>query len=60
MDAMTLGTLARGAGVNPETIRYYERRGLLAAPPRTTAGYRQYSPADAERVALILRAPPIA
>jgi MerR family transcriptional regulator, mercuric resistance operon regulatory protein len=56
MDAMTLGTLARGAGVNPETIRYYERRGLLAAPPRTAAGYRQYSPADAERVALILRA----
>jgi DNA-binding transcriptional MerR regulator len=56
MDALTLGGLARGAGVNPETIRYYERRGLLAEPPRTPAGYRQYSAADADRVALILRA----
>jgi MerR family copper efflux transcriptional regulator len=56
MDAITLGALARGAGVNPETIRYYERRGLLAEPPRTPAGYRQYSAADADRVALILRA----
>jgi MerR family mercuric resistance operon transcriptional regulator len=56
MDALTLGALARGAGVNPETIRYYERRGLLAEPPRTPAGYRQYSAEDAERVALILRA----
>ena len=56
MDALTLGALARGAGVNPETIRYYERRGLLAEPPRTPAGYRQYTADDADRVALILRA----
>jgi DNA-binding transcriptional MerR regulator len=56
MEALTLGALARGAGVNPETIRYYERRGLLPEPPRTPAGYRQYSAGDAERVALILRA----
>jgi DNA-binding transcriptional MerR regulator len=54
--ALTLGALAREAGVNPETIRYYERRGLLPEPPRTAAGYRQYSACDAERVALILRA----
>ena len=56
MDVLSLGALARDAGVNPETIRYYERRGLLSEPPRTAAGYRQYSAADAERVALILRA----
>ena len=53
---LTLGALARAAGVNPETIRYYERRGLLPEPPRTPAGYRQYGAGDAERVALILRA----
>jgi DNA-binding transcriptional MerR regulator len=53
---LTLGALARAAGVNPETIRYYERRGLLPEPPRTAAGYRQYGTGDAERVALILRA----
>ena len=56
MDALTLGALAREAGVNPETIRYYERRGLLAEPPRTPAGYRQYTAGDRERLALIRRA----
>jgi DNA-binding transcriptional MerR regulator len=39
---MTIGALAAAAGVNIETVRYYERRGLLAAPARTAAGYRQY------------------
>jgi len=39
---MTIGALARAAGVNVETVRYYERRGLLAEPARTDAGYRQY------------------
>jgi MerR family transcriptional regulator, mercuric resistance operon regulatory protein len=56
VDALTLGGLAREAGVNPETIRYYERRGLLPEPPRTASGYRQYSPCDRERLALIRRA----
>jgi MerR family mercuric resistance operon transcriptional regulator len=56
VDALTLGGLAREAGVNPETIRYYERRGLLPEPPRTASGYRQYSPGDQERLALIRRA----
>ena len=41
--------LAASAGVNPQTLRYYERRGLLAAPPRSAAGYRAY-PAEAVRV----------
>jgi DNA-binding transcriptional MerR regulator len=41
--------LATRAGVNPQTLRYYERRGLLAAPPRSAAGYRSY-PVEALRV----------
>ena len=41
--------LADYAGVNPETLRYYERRGLLTTPPRTNGGYRDY-PVDAVSV----------
>lgn len=41
--------MARQARVNPQTLRYYERRGLLPEPERTGAGYRAYSP-DAVRV----------
>ena len=44
MAAMTIGAVARDAGVGIETIRYYERSGLLAPPPRTRGGYRQYPP----------------
>ncbi|MFZ1756245.1 MAG: MerR family DNA-binding protein [Caldilineaceae bacterium] len=44
---LTIGRIARQADVHIETIRYYERRGLLPEPPRTQAGYRQY---DAESV----------
>ena len=36
---LTIGQLAHEAGVNVETIRFYERRGLLRKPPRTPAGY---------------------
>ena len=38
----TIGTLARNAGVNVETVRYYQRRGLLAEPPRPLGGVRRY------------------
>ena len=41
----TIGALARTAGVNVETIRYYQRRGLLPKPGKPVAGYRRY-PAD--------------
>lgn len=41
--------VADQAGVNTETLRYYERRGLLPAPPRTSGGYREY-PASAVQV----------
>ncbi|NUR25340.1 MAG: MerR family DNA-binding protein, partial [Catenulispora sp.] len=39
---MWTGELARKAGVNPETLRYYERRGILPTTDRTPAGYRNY------------------
>lgn len=38
------GELAAAAGVNPQTLRYYERRGLLAEPDRTLGGHRVYEP----------------
>lgn len=43
---LTIGKVAVQADVNVQTVRYYERRGLLAVPQRTRAGYRQY-PAEA-------------
>jgi DNA-binding transcriptional MerR regulator len=46
---MRIGEAARRAGVNIQTLRYYERRGLLAEPVRTSSGYRSYS-AHAVRV----------
>lgn len=39
---MRIGELAKATGVDVPTIRFYEQEGLLAAPPRTEAGYRQY------------------
>ncbi len=56
MEVLTIGQLAHQAGVNVETIRYYERRGLLREPPRTPAGYRQYSADDLWRLQFIARA----
>lgn len=56
MDTLTIGRLADEAGVNIETIRYYERRGLLREPPRSEAGYRQYSSTDLWRLQFIARA----
>lgn len=50
------GELARRAGVSADTLRVYERRGLLAAPRRARNGYRLYPPAALERVLLIQRA----
>jgi MerR family transcriptional regulator, copper efflux regulator len=53
---MTVGELARRAGVGIETIRYYERRGLLDEPARAANGYRTYGQADLDRLALVARA----
>jgi Hg(II)-responsive transcriptional regulator len=46
---MQTGEVAARAGVNIQTLRYYERRGLLGRPPRTASGYRRYSE-DAVRI----------
>jgi MerR family mercuric resistance operon transcriptional regulator len=46
--SLTIGRLATEAGVNLETVRYYERRGLLPRPPRSASGYRLF-PAEATR-----------
>lgn len=53
---MTIGQLARAADVGVETIRFYERQGLLAQPPRRRAGYRQYPRDAVQRVRFIRRA----
>jgi len=53
---MTIGKLAAAEGVSVETVRFYQRRGLLAEPPRRGAGYREYSEADRARLVFIRRA----
>jgi MerR family transcriptional regulator, mercuric resistance operon regulatory protein len=54
--AMRSSALARAAGVSTDTLRYYERRGLLARPPRNASGYRCYPPEALHRVVVIQRA----
>lgn len=56
MESLTIGRLAREGGVNLETIRYYEREGLLPKPPRTAAGYRMFPIDAARRLRFIKRA----
>jgi DNA-binding transcriptional MerR regulator len=51
-----IGELATDLGINPKTIRYYERIDLLPAPARTAAGYRLYGAADRERLRFITKA----
>ena len=53
---LTIGKLAQLGGVNLETVRYYEREGLLPKPPRTTAGYRVFPRDAARRLRFIKRA----
>ncbi len=52
---LTIGTLAATAGVGVETVRYYQRRGLLETP-KTAAGYRRYGEQHIERLQFIKRA----
>ena len=56
MTAITIGQLARQVGIGIETVRFYERRGLIEEPPRRESGYRQYPPEAAERLRFIRRA----
>ena len=53
---LTIGQSARQAGVHIETIRYYERRGLLPEPPRTESGYRLYGADSVARLRFIKQA----
>lgn len=48
--------LARRTGCNLETVRYYEKVGLLPEPPRTTGGYRSYDTTHERRLRFVLRA----
>jgi DNA-binding transcriptional MerR regulator len=50
---LRIGDLASRIGVQPETIRYYERRGLLSSPQRGAGGYRVYTPGHLEQVEFI-------
>lgn len=56
MKSLSPSALAREAGVNPQTIRYYERRGLIPPPPRTGSGYRRFPPDTIRRVRFIRQA----
>jgi MerR family mercuric resistance operon transcriptional regulator len=53
---LTIGRLAEAAGVNVETIRYYQRRGLMEEPAKPLGGYRRYAPSAVSRVQFIKRA----
>ena len=53
---MRIGELAHGAGVSVETVRFYEREGLLPAPPRRGSGYREYPPDTLARLRFIRHA----
>ncbi len=57
MDSMTIGKLAKLAGVGVETIRFYERRGLIQRPSHKPGrGYRKYDPVNVTKLTFILRA----
>ena len=55
MKDMTIARLGAAAGVGVETVRYYQRRGLIAEPPRA-GSVRRYGPADVQRLLFIRRA----
>ena len=50
---MRIGEVARLTGVSRDTVRHYERRGLLKTTPRTEGGYRMYSPDAVEQIRLV-------
>ena len=56
MESLTIGQLAQRAGVGVETIRFYEREGLISEPPRRPSGYRDYPLETVTRILFIRRA----
>lgn len=56
MNSMTIGQVAQKAGIGIETIRFYERKGLIDEPPRKESGYRQYDAGVVDRLVFIQQA----
>lgn len=56
MDGMTRGEVAEKADVNPETLRYYERKEIIPKPPRSDGGFRIYDESYVDRLRFIQRA----
>ena len=56
MDALTIGQVAERAGMGVETVRFYEKQGLVPKPPRTGSGYRQYPQDTVARLRFVQRA----
>jgi MerR family mercuric resistance operon transcriptional regulator len=56
MQRLTIGQVAGQAGVKVETVKFYERRGLIEQPPRPASGYRTYPPQAVARICFIRRA----
>jgi len=54
--ALTIGEVAKRSGIGLETVRFYERKGLIEEPPRTDSGYRQYPKDVVGRIRFIKRA----
>ncbi|RMG27608.1 MAG: MerR family transcriptional regulator [Gammaproteobacteria bacterium] len=55
-ERLTIGQVARRAGVHVETVRYYQRRGLIETPPRPYGGVRRYGPEVVDRIRFVKRA----
>ncbi len=55
-EGLRIGVVAERAGVSVQSLRYYERKGLLSEPPRSTSGHRRYSPEAVRTVQFIKRA----
>ncbi len=55
-ESLKIGEVAKRSGVGVDTVRFYERRGLIADPPRRPSGYRQYPPETVQRVRFIRQA----
>ena len=56
MTTLTIGKVAKAAGLGVETVRFYERQGLIAEPARSDSGDRQYGPETIRRLQFIVRA----
>jgi MerR family transcriptional regulator, mercuric resistance operon regulatory protein len=55
VDGLSIGALSKRSGVNIETIRYYEKIGVMPKPGRTSGGYRIYGPAHLKRLSFVRR-----